>query len=348
MLLAAAFLWLLASCQTTNETNKYPNPKEEKQKGAHVFGIDSTTTYEFLHRDNIEWVTVVPWGFQEDYNSAHVRHHRGDSNDSLRRNQLYLKRIKRLHDAGFKVFVKPHVWINDPSDGKWRADIMPSDEEGWELWKKTYRDFIFRYLQVAIAAEAEMFCIGTEFTRLVIEHSEYWRTLIKDIRAVYPGKITYAANWYEEYESITFWNELDYIGVQAYFPLVKKEAPSTSELSKGWTKHKSVLKSISEKYNRQILFTELGYKSCTDSGVRPWEWIEDPNGAEKIYCAATQENCYQSFFNSVWLEQWFAGVHLWQWHTSYVGRPEVEENIDFTPQGKPAEIVIRKAFTQEN
>ena len=54
------------------------NPNE-KQKGAHVFGIDDTTSFQYLNDNNIEWVTMVSWASQDDYDSWALRHHNGDS-----------------------------------------------------------------------------------------------------------------------------------------------------------------------------------------------------------------------------------------------------------------------------
>lgn len=45
------------------------------------------------------------------------------------------------------------------------------------------------------------------------------RRLIRQIRRVYHGPLTYAANWSGEYKQIRFWDALDYVGIQAYFPL---------------------------------------------------------------------------------------------------------------------------------
>ncbi len=345
-LFSIAIIWLFSSCQTTNENSSYYPIQVKKHRGAHVFGLDSTTSFEFLHRNNIDWVTIVPWGYQENCNSAEVGHNRGDSIQLLKTNKMYHDQIKQLQKAGFKVFIKPHIWILNPGAGKWRSDIMPSSEKEWKKWRVTYREFILRYLEVAIEADAEMFCIGTELTRLTMEESDFWNELIEEVRLRYSGKITYAANWYKEYEAVSFWDKLDYIGVQAYFPLVNKKLPSVSEISKGWNKYKPSLEAKSEKYNKPILFTEIGYKSCEDSAIHPWEWIEDHNGTEKKHSAITQENCYKSFFNTIWPEPWFAGAHLWQWNTYYVDRNMENTNIDFTPQGKPAENVIGIGFAR--
>lgn len=315
---------------------------DEKQRGAHIFGyLDSANVRPFI-KNNIEWITIVPFSIQDNYDSPEVRYFRGDSSHLAKRDSMWRAQIEIAHSNGFKVFLKPHLWIHTPSPGKWRSDVFPTSDENWVTWKKSYREFILLYANIATENNVEMFCIGTEFSRLTMEKTEYWSELIKEIRTIYPGKLTYAANWYEEYEKITFWNELDYIGVQAYFPLTKTLNPTTAEISEGWNSFLPTLQSISKKYNKKILFTEMGYKSSSNSTIEPWTWVEDASTDTTMLSNETQANAYQAFFNTVWNHEWFAGVHIWQM------RPDFEtrrfNKMDFTPQGKPAEEIIRNGF----
>ena len=347
----------LSQCQTINEDSKHQlnlakksktsavqdSIVHEKQKGAHVFGIDDSTNYQPLIQSNLDWVTLVPWGFQNDYNDSIVAHHDGDSLRILQNDADWCHWIKSVRAAGFKVFFKPHLWVDSPSDGKWRSDIYPTNDKNWELWKKTYRNFIIRYAKIAEKSNAEMFCIGIEFSRLSVEKPEFWKSLIQEIRSIYSGKITYAANWYHEFDKITFWDDLDFIGIQAYFPLVKNENPSVEQISKGWKKHFPSMEATHKKYNRKILFTEMGYKSTADSAISPWEWVDDPYNQDKTFSPETQANCYEAFFNTVWEKEWFAGVHIWNLRSDYVEGSR-KNNLDFTPQGKPATNIITKGF----
>ena len=316
---------------------------QDKQRGAHVFGRLDSSNFQFLYRNNIEWVTLVAWASQGDYDSPIVRHHNGDSLRMRQSDADWIKRLELVHSQGFKVFFKPHVWIDNPSDGKWRSDVFPTNEANWESWKKSYREFILRYANLAQQADVEMFCIGTEFSKLSVQKPLFWKALIQEVRTVYSGQITYAANWYNEYEKITFWGDLDYIGIQAYFPLVKNKYPSVRQISKGWRKYLPTIKSIHKKYNRPILFSEIGYKSTADSAIRPWEWMDNPYSKDKAFSAETQANCYEAFFNTLWEKEWFAGIHIWQLRSDNAGN-NGKNHLGFTPLGKPAEGVIAKGF----
>lgn len=320
-----------------------PIPDREKQRGAHVFGRIDTTNFQFLSRDQIEWVTLVPWGFQESIDSPEVLHHRGDSARIRRRNEHWVRQIKAFRNAGFKVFVKPHIWMDTPPEGKWRSDILPKGDAEWERWQSTYRNFILRYARLAEEAGAEMFCVGTELTRLTLEKPAYWQKLIVEVRTVFSGKLTYAANWYEEFEGIRFWEQLDYVGVQAYFPLADRESPDVSEIADGWNRHLPLLEKVHRLSGRPIVFTELGYKSTPNSAIKPWEWMDYAAADEMEVSFETQSNCYEAFYQVIWPQPWFAGVHLWQYRQDHEVHAD-EQIHDFTPQGKPAEEVIIRGF----
>jgi hypothetical protein len=123
---------------------------------------------------------------------------------------------------------------------------------------------------------------------------------------------------------------------------VKNKHPTTKQVSKGWKKYFSSLESIHKKFDKKILFTELGYKSTADSAIEPWGWIDYSSNLYKPVSTETQANCYEAFFQTVWKKEWFAGVHIWQWHTS--DKDGGKDNLDFTPRKKPAENMIAKGF----
>ncbi|MEM7104936.1 MAG: hypothetical protein AAF502_17500 [Bacteroidota bacterium] len=343
-------LFIFSHSYPINE-NKGPGTEDflticNKQRGAHVWGIVDTTDFQPLIDNNLEWITLVSWGYQDDIDSPIVTHHDGDSIRIMDYDAHWVRKIKSVRAAGFKVFFKPHVWLLSPSEGKWRSDIFPANELGWQTWQESYRNFILRYAKVAERAKVEMFCVGMEFWRLSVEKPEFWIKLIEDVREVYSGKITYAANWYHEYEEIKFWDQLDFIGVQAYFPLANTTNPSLREISKGWSKHVRTLESLSKKWDRKILFTEMGYKSTTNSAITPWEWSQNLSDSDRQYSPETQAKCYQAFFNKVWGKDWFDGVHIWVMRID-IAENYHKDNIDFTPLGKPAEVIISKGFERQ-
>jgi len=155
---------------------------EEKQRGVHVFGRMDSTTYNDLSNIHADWITLVPYAGQNGHDSPEISYFRSDDPDHIKeRNDRWIRQIRATHEAGFKVFLKPHIWISNAADGKWRSDIYYDNEDEWNTWKENYRSFILHYAKMAEQADVEMFCIGVELTRLSKGKPEFWRTLIRDI-----------------------------------------------------------------------------------------------------------------------------------------------------------------------
>ena len=172
--------------------------------------------------------------------------------------------IARKH--GIKSMLKPHIWLRR-SNGFWRSDIAMKSEKEWKTWFSNYTDAILTFARIAEENKMEALCIGTEL-RATVHRTSEWRHLIKSVRKVYSGQLTYAANWYKEFEEITFWDELDFIGIQAYFPLSDKKDPTVDDIINGWKSHIPAMKAIYKKFDKPIIFTELGYKNSVDAVKR--------------------------------------------------------------------------------
>ncbi len=315
---------------------------DKKQRGFHIFGwTDYLDSYEALKTNNVEWITFVPFLPQERYNTPSLNGRRRQ-NDSTDRHSRWKNAIQESKSFGFKIMLKPHVWLTNTNNGVWRSDITMASQDAWNLWFKKYREYILDYAQLAESLDLEMFCIGAELHTTVLEQPEQWRQLIADVRAIYSGKLTYAANWNQEVNDVPFWDALDFIGVQAYYPIAENENPELEELENGWKPHIDTLEALHSKYNKPIVFTELGYKSTTDSGIKPWEWNTMGNRFHKKISKRTQALCYQAFFNTVWQEPWLEGAHFWEWQ-SRVKETDGNNNA-FLVQGKPALNVIAKEF----
>ena len=85
-----------------------------------------------------------------------------------------------------------------------------------------------------IKNNVELFCIGTELS-FASQKTDKWKELIQKVKTSYDGKLTYAANW-DNYKNIKFWDDLDFVGIDAYFPLSYTTKPDLEELKNGWNK----------------------------------------------------------------------------------------------------------------
>ena len=225
------------------------------------------------------WVAIVPTWYQAGVRASPIAPDatgRSASEASVRH------AIAAAHAAGLRVLLKPHV---DSSDDAWRGTFRPADRLAWFV---SYRRFITGWATVAEESGADLFAVGTELAALSgPAYTGDWLTIVAGVRAVYHGPLTYAANWGKrpadaEYQQIAWWDQLDYIGIDAYFPLSGQAAPTAADLQAGWLEYtdpwgdtyhwKDAITAVQARWNRPVLFTEVGYLATPRGapvGTRP-------------------------------------------------------------------------------
>lgn len=251
--------------------------------------------------------------------------------------------IENLHSAGFDVMLKPHIWIgghNLDSDN-WRNKIDFEDPQERGEWFSSYEKFILSEAELAEKTGVEIFVIGTELVGMS-KYTKEWKALISDVRDLYSGKLTYAAEGMNA-KKIEFWDALDYIGIDAYFPLSEKSNPTLKELLSGWNKYEPEIKELSRKYNKKVIFTEIGYKSVEGTTIKPWEWSKDGKASQEEQALAF-EAVSLAFSDKPYL----AGVFVWKYFTDMNSYERGNILKGFTPYGKKAETVLSGWFRLHN
>lgn len=338
--------------KVTPQTEEMPLPgfslkSTNKMRGVSWVAGDSVSEDQIatLAQTHVSWISQTPFGWQAAYNKPEIglntapsRAWWGESDQGL----IHTTRLARKQ--GIKTLLKPHLWLRDRS-GKWLGDIKMENEADWKAWFENYRRFILHYAVLAEKEKIEALCIGTELHQAAVSQEQAWRQLIRDIRQVYTGQLTYAANWYLEYEQVKFWDALDFIGVQAYFPLTQNQNPDLAELKKGWKNHLPALARLARKYNKALVFTEAGYKSTPDAAIQPWAWPRRGQDPPDPQSEQTQANCYEAMFQSVWNQPWFGGMFIWKWYPRV--RDNGRDHYDFTPQHKPAVKILAAWYTKD-
>ena len=297
--------------------------------------IDTTHTNSVLKAQS-NYVALMPFGFIKELSSPKIMHNTDRQWFGETKNGL-VQYAKEFQKNAVKVMVKPHLWV---WKGEFTGNIEMDSEEKWIILEDSYSEFILTYAKAAQEISADILCIGTELEKFVMNRPKYWQKLILDIRKIYKGKLTYAANW-DEFKRVPFWGEIDLIGVDAYFPLSEQKSPTVQELEIGWIPHKEEIIKIQKQFNKPILFTEFGYRSVDFNAVKPWE----SHRVEGSVNLQAQVNGLQAIHNQFWKEEWFAGGFIWKWfhkHNEVGG----QKNNRFTPQNKPAEDLIRILFEQ--
>lgn len=280
-------------------------------------------------------VTIVPTWYQGK------RHYHGVGPDEQRTptDESVEQIIRHARDLGLEVTLKPHV---DVLDGSYRGEIVPDD---LDAWFESYTGMLARYSDLAERAGASQFVVGTELERLSV-HTERWRKLVDGVRARFNGRLTYAANW-TEVAKIRFWDALDRIGVDAYYPLSNDgEERSVSDLIQAWSDFEpprerrrdyvSELERLHGRYDKPLLLTEIGYPSAASAARTPYEvgGKPDPELQRRLVEAAL----------AVWAEpDWVAGISWWHW-TSEPSKL-VERDRSHALNGKPAAARIREWYS---
>ncbi len=283
-----------------------------------------------LSQMGANWVSTHPYARISQ--EGEVRYRGAGGAEPL---EEWVRPIREAHQQGLKVFIKPHLayW---GSGFSWRGAITFQKQGSWDRFWKEYRIWI---LDLASACKnADGFCVGTELD-LTLGSEKEWRELIKEVRERTDAALTYAANW-PDYQRVPFWDALDVIGIQAYFPVSATPSPDAAVIQKGWKDQMKVLRDYSIRMNRKVVFTELGYSCSFEAPVRPWEGKMDGDAALPV-----QESCLRIALAEAEREPSVTGVFLWKWFVPpyQIGRnyrlaaPSIKKVIELAWKGTSSE-----------
>lgn len=237
-----------------------------------------------------------------------------------------------VHEARSRnlgVAIKVHV---DVRDGSWRAAIDPVDAT---MWFDSYRAFILPLAEFAEAAGAVQFAFGTELAG-TLDHESEWRQTIALVRDRFSGTITYASSW-DEANLVPFWDAVDQIGIDAYFPITQRADAGRLEILAGWQIWLDRMEQLHKKSGRPILITEIGYRSVDGAGMTPYEFR-----AEGALDVGEQADLYWGATEALGSASWIAGLYWWNVRP---GGPMDDRNTEYSPLGKPAEEELRRSWS---
>jgi hypothetical protein len=334
---------LFVSC-SQNSDNESPIPKKliKEEKLATINGANlempvkplTSTSFDSLKAMNVKWVGIIPYGYIRKNSSEVVYDYPfqwwGEKTEGV------IKSIQLARKKGLKIMLKPHVWVSGKG---WPGEFECKNEKDWKKWEESYHDYIMEFAKIADSLDVEVFCIGTEYRLAVRQRKAFWERLTDSVRSVYKNKVTYAANW-DNYENVSFWNTLDFIGIDAYFPVTQGRDPKSNELINGFERLALKLKLFSDTIGKDILFTEYGFRSLdyATSGYYKYQTEELSTNT------SLQAEAYKSFLSTFWDKSWIAGGFFWKYQ--FRGKAELGglSNDKYTPQYKPAQKVISKYY----
>ena len=202
--------------------------QEQKIKGLSLVGasrLPDENTWLGVQNLGSNAITLMPYAYSE----------KGDSNlisytDWQWVGESYQGIIScsvKAQSLGLQVMIKPHIWI---VRGGYTGSMSFDSPQKRKAWNRQYIDYITRFAALADSLGHKSFCLATEMESMWQESPGDFQELIRAVRAVFHGKITYAANW-DEYKRVPFWKQLDYVGVDGYFPVSEEETPFIDTIS---------------------------------------------------------------------------------------------------------------------
>ncbi len=273
------------------------------------------------------WVAIVATLYQKSVNDTAMFEDINKTPSVYSISQI----IQYAHSKNLGVMFKIHVDIYDDAP---RTKIKPFNIEAWF---RNYSKYVLNYANVCEILGVEMFCIGSELSGLSGER-DLWIDLINSVRGVYSGKVVYASN-FDEYRRVSFWDGLDYIGIDFFAPVSNKPDPVYDELVLGWQPYLNDLKEwfVENHFDKKLIFTEIGYPSTDGASMKPWK-VGDVVDIEE------QKLCYDVAFDIISNVEFVDGIFIWNWNADLSSD---SLKMGFTPYGKPSIISVKKHWLKE-
>jgi hypothetical protein len=241
--------------------------------------------------------------------------------------------IEHAKKRELRVILMPVVLLDNPENGEWRGQIHP---ESWDTWWASYRDMIQVFSSVAEVYHADMLVVGSELVST--EHfRDEWVKTIELARSNFHGKLTYSSNW-DHYEAVTFWDQLDMVGLNAYWSLSKSDGGKNvplAEIKERWKDIQAELFPFLNKVHKPLMFIEIGWFSMANCAREPWDYTKTDTEPVDL---EIQKKLYQGFFESWWGNPLLGGFSIWEWPPNAGGA----EDKGYTPEGKPALDVLKE------
>jgi hypothetical protein len=240
------------------------------------------------------------------------------------------------HDQNLRVILMPIVLLSEPRGTEWRGQIKPPN---WDDWFAGYETYIVQMARIAAANGVDMMTVGSELVSTE-KYTDHWRHLIRAVRRVYPGRLSYSANW-DHYRNIEYWNDLDYIGMTTYHKLSDEDCPTLEALIEAWKPIKERILEWQATIGKPILFTEVGWCSQEGASVEAWNYYRKQEATKAGH--EEQRRLYEAFIATWDNVPQVGGVIWWEWTES----PGGPEDYNYTPRNKPAEQVLRRWFAAQ-
>lgn len=263
-----------------------------------------TGTLRELKGLGVEWVSIHPYA--RITSDGEVRFQKAAESGYL------AAAAERVAKEKVGLFWLPHIayW---GSRFEWRGAIeFGDDAAAWRRFFDGYREFIVDQAAFAEKSGVRLFAVGIEYDA-TLHHEAEWRRILAAVRAVYSGVLVYAANW-DRVEAVPFWDAVDLIGVQAYFPVSHEAYPGREAIERGWQAPLTKLRELASRHNKPVLFTEIGYDLAAQAAREPWL----PATVDTRENRELRRRLIETALAGLEKEPYLLGLFWWKW---IPGRP---------------------------
>ena len=224
----------------------------------------------------------------------------------------------------------------------WGDGGVLTDLEAREAFWESYAALATHYALFAQLAGVDILCIGANLREATkkISHNEAfreqrdegWSVVIRKTRLAYRGAITYAAQL-GELRSVEFWEDLDFIGVNFYPRMAKQGVvPRNGVVERACSEAIEDAITTSNRWNRPLLFVEVGFPARSDSWNRPNVPSGEEDGEEqRRYFELFAEALHTPRLDSNVLR----GIYLWNWAADGEADPDRRSAFDLSHELAP-------------
>lgn len=303
-----------------------------------AFFQQTDATVDGLSQLGLGAVVFNPIGWMDTRKSTRVRPYPGYPDQA---HQLRMRAdAARARQRGMSVMLKPHVLV---ATGRWVANLEPAAANGgWAAWFTSYRTFILDQARLAQQLGASHFSVGTELRRAALSQPQRWRRLVRDVRQIYSGQLLYSAH-FDSVDQISWWDELDAVGINMFGKLSDADDPSRHELERGARQWLHEYEAVARRFRRPLVLSEVGYANRLGATVDPWEW---PDKIKRVTRSAAgdqlQARAYAAILDTFGRSSVVQGIYWWKWFDdpAYF---ETKVGVGFSPKGLPAQQVLQRA-----
>lgn len=265
-------------------------------------------------------VSIPLFGCQTDL-------HSDDVGACTKTNRAFTKETAQLAlSMGFSVAYLP---ILTTRSWEWRGFIEPTHVD---RWFESYGRWIENIAQESQALGLSELIVASEIQKLY-GHTPEWQRLLRHLRSIFHGPLVMTVNHGSLGEQ-GFWEDVDAIGLSAYFPLSPADHPTQEELTHAWLRIRDEQTAWARRLGRPLHITEVGYESREGAARTPWS----AEGSRPDW--QLQARCFEAFRRAWQGEKLLVRAGIWATGPQNpAGYP-----FDFETIGKPAEEILKRFF----